>query len=526
MPAKLRCAIYTRKSSEEGLEQGFNSLHAQREACEAYVLSQAGEGWTALPTIYNDGGYSGGSMDRPALQQLLADISRGLIDVVVVYKVDRLTRSLSDFARIVEAFDNRSVSFVSVTQAFNTTTSMGRLTLNVLLSFAQFEREVTGERIRDKISASKAKGMWMGGNLPLGYDLPTDLTTRALVVNEAEAETVRFIFERYLELGTVRRLAEDLRLRGILTKQRTSGTGRALGGRPWLEGPLYYFLKNRIYRGEIRHKGKVYPGRQPAIVDEDVFEAVQRRLASAAPVRSHGPVARAGSLLVGRIFDDAGHPMSPVSSRRSGRLHRYYVSQATIRGDRGEAGSLNRVPAETVEMLVDRELRSRVDPAKVSAQPLAALVKAVVSEDGVELTLDASKLRLREIDAADPDAPVVIRVRTVLKTFGGAKRLLDEDGATLQLAGPDIALQKVIARGRRWEAQLASGERCGADDIAAAEGLQSRYLDKVLKFAWLAPDIVEAILAGRRLRGFTLTQLIETKIPMDWRRQRAMLVVV
>src|SRR3989338_5494157 len=217
----MRCAIYTRKSSEEGLEQGFNSLHAQREACEAYVLSQAGEGWVALPTIYDDGGFSGGSMDRPGLAQLLADIEKGRIDTVVVYKVDRLTRALSDFARIVEIFDKRGVSFVSVTQAFNTTSSMGRLTLNVLLSFAQFEREVTVERIRDKIAATKAKGMWMGGNVPLGYDIP-DPGNRILKVNPAEAETVRFIFQRYLELGTVRRLTDDLRLRGVRSEEHTS----------------------------------------------------------------------------------------------------------------------------------------------------------------------------------------------------------------------------------------------------------------------------------------------------------------
>ncbi|MEP6968616.1 MAG: recombinase family protein, partial [Pseudomonadota bacterium] len=246
----LRCAIYTRKSSEEGLEQGFNSLHAQREACEAYVLSQAGEGWNAIATAYDDGGFSGGSMDRPGLRKLLEDIDRGRIDVVVVYKVDRLTRSLADFAKIVEAFDAKGVSFVSVTQAFNTTNSMGRLTLNVLLSFAQFEREVTGERIRDKLAASKKKGMWMGGVPPLGYDRPTDQLTRALVVNPVEADLVRLIFRRYLELGSVHALQRSLEAEGLRSKFWTTTKGVTKGGLAFNRGALFHLLKNRIYIGE------------------------------------------------------------------------------------------------------------------------------------------------------------------------------------------------------------------------------------------------------------------------------------
>lgn len=274
-PGRVRCAIYTRKSSEEGLEQGFNSLHAQREACEAYVRSQVGEGWQMLDAAYDDGGFSGGSMDRPGLAKLLADIEAGKVDVVVVYKVDRLTRSLTDFARIVEAFDRRGVSFVSVTPAFNTTTSMGRLTLNVLLSFAQFEREVTGERIRDKIAASKAKGMWMGGNLPLGYDAPVDRATRALVVNTAEAETVRLIFDRYLELRSVHALVRWLAEQGIRSKAWTSSRGRQRGGEPFGRGALFHLLKNRTYVGEIPHRDRTYPGAHEPIVDAAVFAQVQ-----------------------------------------------------------------------------------------------------------------------------------------------------------------------------------------------------------------------------------------------------------
>ena len=263
-----RCAIYTRKSSEEGLEQDFNSLHAQREACEAFIKSQAGEGWRLVKTVYDDGGLSGGTMERPALQRLLSDINQGLIDVVVVYKVDRLTRSLTDFAKMVEVFDARGVSFVAVTQQFNTTTSMGRLTLNVLLSFAQFEREVTGERIRDKIAASKRKGMWMGGLVPLGYDV----IDRCLEVNQSEAETVREIFRRYLELGSVRLLMDDLNRRSIRSKVRVARNGKPSGGNPFFRGALYVLLSNPIYIGEIRHKGVHHPGLHESIVDRELWE--------------------------------------------------------------------------------------------------------------------------------------------------------------------------------------------------------------------------------------------------------------
>lgn len=295
--AKLRCAVYTRKSSEEGLEQEFNSLDAQREACEAYVASQRHEGWMLSPAFYDDGGFSGGSMERPALKRLLADIAAGEIDVVVVYKVDRLTRALSDFARIVELFDKHRVSFVSVTQAFNTTTSMGRLTLNVLLSFAQFEREVTGERIRDKIAASKKKGMWMGGQPPLGYDV----RDRKLVVNEAEAATVRNIFRRYVELGSVRELKAELDASGVISKCRTAADGSPYGGKAFSRGALYLMLSNRIYRGDIVHKTEVYPGEHAAIVDEALFAEAQSILADNRVERTTGSTAAEPSLLAGIV---------------------------------------------------------------------------------------------------------------------------------------------------------------------------------------------------------------------------------
>ncbi len=318
---KLRCAIYTRKSSDEGLDQAFNSLDAQRDAGEAYVKSQASEGWRAIVTCYDDGGFSGGTMERPALKRLLGDIEAGLVDVVVVYKIDRLTRSLADFARIVERFDARGISFVSVTQAFNTTSSMGRLTLNVLLSFAQFEREVTGERIRDKIAASKARGMWMGGMLPLGYDLPAP-GTRTLLVNEAQAEVVRAIFARYLELGSVHRLREELRRNGVISKRWTTASGKAMGGAPFSRGALFHLLRSRLYLGQIVHRDLVHEGAHNAIIDPALFDEVQTRLDG--KVRRGPPTGEqesARSRLAGRLFDATGEKMSPVFSRgRSGRI--------------------------------------------------------------------------------------------------------------------------------------------------------------------------------------------------------------
>jgi site-specific DNA recombinase len=302
----LRCAIYTRKSTEEGLEQGFNSLHAQREACAAYTLSQAGEGWSKIETVYDDGGYSGGSMDRPGLRLLLDDIAKGRIDVVVVYKVDRLTRSLADFARIVELFDQKGVSFVSVTQAFNTTTSMGRLTLNVLLSFAQFEREVTGERIRDKIAASKKKGLWMGGRPPLGYDG----VERKLVPNPSEAEAVRFIFRRYLELGSVLSLEADLRASAIGSKRWTNRKGDLVGGAAFTRGALYWLLSNPVYRGGIRHRDAVYPNAHPAIIDLGLWDAVQAKLKANGPDLPATSKVASPALLKGLIYDGRGVPMA------------------------------------------------------------------------------------------------------------------------------------------------------------------------------------------------------------------------
>jgi DNA invertase Pin-like site-specific DNA recombinase len=309
---KIRCAIYTRKSTEEGLDQEFNSLDAQREACAAYIMSQRHEGWTLVPDYYDDGGFTGGNMERPGLKQLLADVEAGKVDVIVVYKVDRLTRALSDFAKIVDVLDAAGASFVSITQSFNTTTSMGRLTLNVLLSFAQFEREVISERVRDKVAASKRKGMWMGGNCPLGYDVQD----RKLVVNEAEAETVRLMMRRYLELGSVYDLAAELRAKGITSKIHCNEEGRSWGGKPISPGALYHILDNQLYRGVVVHKGEAHPGEHIAIVDDELWTSVQEKLASNRIERRHQANANEVSLLAGMIRDGEGRRMTPSHASR------------------------------------------------------------------------------------------------------------------------------------------------------------------------------------------------------------------
>src|SRR5215468_10961460 len=357
-PAHKRCAIYTRKSSEEGLDQEFNSLAAQRDACEAYIRSQQHEGWVLARTRYDDGGFSGGKLERPGLQRLLADIQAARIEIVVVYKVDRLTRSLADFARLVEIFDTHSVSFVSVTQQFNTTSSMGRLTLNVLLSFAQFERDVTSERIRDKIAASKRKGLWVGGMAPLGYDTKD----RKITVNEAEADRVRTIFRSYLKLGSLNLLMADLRKRGIVTKVRTLKSGEKVGGIPFTRGPLAHLLRNRFYIGEVMFKGEVLAGEQPAILDRGLFEAVEAKLSEQA---NNHKTTRMNSqaLLTGRVFDDRGNRMTPSHVRKRGIKYRYYLSAALLQGQPERAGSICRVPAVDIEGVIARSVRQHLNQA-------------------------------------------------------------------------------------------------------------------------------------------------------------------
>ena len=381
----IRCGIYTRKSTEHGLELEFNSLDAQRDACEAYVKSQASQGWRALPQHYDDPAYSGGNLDRPALQQLLKDIDAGRIDVIVVYKIDRLTRSLADFAKLVEAFDAKSISFVAVTQQFNTTTSMGRLTLNVLLSFAQFERELSSERVRDKIAASRRKGKWTGGSVPLGYDAKD----KKLVINKAEAETVRYIFKRYLELQSFGKLVEDLDARGIVTKHRDTKVSKYNGGIPFTYGPLAYFLKNRVYIGETGHKDKWFPGEHTAIVDQKTFDHVQQLLASKSTGRKATRSA-SEALLMGKLYDDRGNLMSPSYSTKNGVRYRFYVSSALLRGRKTEVGSVRRLPAVELEAAVIAALRTHRPRGREVLNDTTDLIqtidRVVVSQDQLLIT--------------------------------------------------------------------------------------------------------------------------------------------
>jgi site-specific DNA recombinase len=343
---KLRCALYTRKSSEEGLEQEFNSLHAQREAGLAYVVSQKSEGWIALPDHYDDGGISGGTLERPALKRLLRDVEAGLIDVVVVYKIDRLSRSLTDFARLVETFERHNVTFVSVTQQFNTTTSMGRLTLNILLSFAQFEREVIGERIRDKFAASRKKGMWMGGWPPLGYEVEN----RRLVVVEREAVLVSRIFDRFAKIGSALTVARELSAAGEVTKRRSCTTG-VRGCRPWTKGAIYKVLANRVYLGEAVHKGVAYPGEHAAIIDQRAWDKAHAVMAEPSHRRGAATRAQIPALLKGLIYGPNGRPMSPSHTRRRGRIYRYYVSREAIT-DGYDTCAVTSVPVADVERAV------------------------------------------------------------------------------------------------------------------------------------------------------------------------------
>ena len=568
---RLRCAVYTRKSSEEGLDQAFNSLDAQHEACEAYIKSQAGEGWQLIRTRYDDGGFSGGTMDRPALQRLLADIEARKVDTVVVYKVDRLTRSLADFAKIVEVFDAHGVSFVSVTQQFNTTTSMGRLTLNMLLSFAQFEREVTGERIRDKIATSKKKGMWMGGFVPLGYDV----NDRSLVINEVEAETVRTVFQLYLKHGTVRCVKEEADRLGLTTKARTVADGKMRGGRPLSRGYIYKLLNNPIYIGRIAHKGATYDGQHTAIVDTDTWGAVQASLAQNAHERRSGGLAADPSLLAGLIRDDRGNRLSPSHATKKGVRYRYYVSQAVLQRRDVEAGSVIRVPAREIEDLVTARIAALLNdpgqmidqlgvplspcdqkrliaaagktakrlPPMTAAEQRAFLLRVVtgiiVEEKEVQIALDRTELRQALLNQAssglrlcnEPDLaakridldPWTIRVATQLKRRSGEMRLVIPAGQRDDRPPrPNAALIKAVTRAHKWKERLLSGEAPSVRAIASEEDLAVRYVGRILRLGFLAPDIVETILDGAQPADLELERLIKG-IPIGWQEQRLVL---
>lgn len=527
---KLRCAIYTRKSSEEGLEQDFNSLHAQREACEAYVKSQAGEGWSALSTAYDDGGVSGGNMGRNGLKQLLTDITAGKIDVVVVYKVDRLTRALNDFARIVEIFDRHGVSFVSVTQAFNTTTSMGRLTLNVLLSFAQFEREVTSERIRDKIAASKKKGLWMGGCPPLGYD-PDG---RKLKLNETEAELVRHIFKRFLGLKSVPALVKELTAEGRVSKRWTATTGAVFGGMPFDSGALYHLLKNRTYLGMVPHKDKAYPSTHTPIIDQATFDDVQAQLATRTVRKrrqrnGQGDLAPALLSLKGRLFDCDGGAMTPSHAYgRRGGAHRYYISSRLNRGKATKRpDGIYRLPALPAERWVIETLH-RLAP---DYDPLEILARMEVYESAVHLALKASAL-------AEDDRTLALTVDRICRllqegerihskgdlvwvhvprrlTFRGGRAWLSGEGPKHSRMNPPL-----IKAVKRAHALLEAHADAGRVLVEAPPTVHERSL---IRLAWLAPDLQTAILEGQQKAGLCLEDLRFNPIPLCWDDQRRML---
>ena len=516
-PAK-RCAVYTRKSSDEGLEQEFNSLDAQREAGEAYVKSQASEGWKMLLDRYDDGGFSGGSMERPGLKELMADIALGKVDVVVVYKIDRLTRSLGDFTRMVELFDKHKVSFVSVTQSFNTTSSMGRLTLNVLLSFAQFEREVTGERIRDKIAASKAKGMWMGGTLPLGYDRPSG-TSRTLVVNETEAETVRLIYRKYLELCSVSRLQSWLRDVGIVSKVYVTLAGRTMGGNPIVRGALFHMLRNQTYRGMINHQDKVHPGLHEPIVDENLFKEVQDMLNAYARRHNCQNDRVARSPLVGRLFDGSGNPMTPTfTHKNSGTVYRYYVSAPLNKGGRQGNESLKRVPAIAIERLIERHI-ARLVPT-YNKWPMALTSRIEVHDRTVQILLPAEHLpAIREkldsterveIDPVDSDSlrlSLPIRMQRRSRT------------SVIKSSGPEPSqLDDVLVKALRSAHSMLQTD--GQAMPWLEESPKSPYERRLIMLAFLAPDIQKAILDGRQLASLMLERLIHGGVPPSWAEQR------
>jgi len=563
-----RCAIYTRKSSEEGLEQSFNSLDAQREACESFIKSQRHEGWQVLPAKYDDGGYSGGTMDRPGLKKLLEDVQAGHVDVIVVYKVDRLTRSLLDFSKIVEALDNKGVSFVSVTQQFNTTTSMGRLTLNILLSFAQFEREVTGERIRDKIAASKRKGMWMGGNPPLGYDVKD----RRLIVNRSEARLVRVLFQRYLELGCVPKLKLWLDREGLRSKVRKTAAGRTFGGAHFSRGALYKILNNPIYLGQIRHKGQCHPGEHERIVPQKLWNQVQNRLRSDNQGRRNGVRGVCTSLLSGLLEDQHRNRFTPTHTVKGNRRYRYYVCRTASR-ERGLKRPV-RIPAADVEMPVlagfrlffqhsqrimdllgkeddsaeltrtllkaAHEMGSRwieVSPADVSKFIRGVVTRVIIHPDKVRVLFSRDALRnllLEDTNAGSDMLKAVpalggskslasFELAATLRRSGREVRLvLSSDSEKLTPSRPTSSLLKAVARSYDWYQQIICGEACGPTSIAKKSGLDERYVGRIFRHAFLAPDIVQAIVDGRQPHDLSLEKL-SRNLPLSWVEQRKLL---
>ncbi len=502
----VRCAIYTRKSTEHGLELEFNSLHAQREACEAYIKSQIHEGWTALSKHYDDPAYSGGNLERPAVQRLLKDIEAGLIDVVVVYKIDRLTRSLSDFAKLVELFDKKAISFVGVTRQFNTTTSMGRLTLNVLLSFAQFERELSSERVRDKVAASRKKGKWTGGSVPLGYDTKN----KKLVVNHGEADTVRMMFTRYRELKSFQRLIGELNDKGIVSKKRVTA-GKIVGGVPFTYGPLSYLLKNRTYLGETGHKDHWYPGEHEAIIDQTLFNSVQDLLKSNAVTRHHQRSDNQ-SLLRSLLFDNRGNPMRPSFSTKRGVRYRFYVSSAILTGRHDEAGSVIRVSAPDLESSIVSALRERfANLADLNDKDLinTQIQRIVLGRTKLLITVKTNDATGNVFELPRPRSPTSARAR------------IETQNCQLG-AQPDLSLIHALARAHLWLKALTDGTYRSIEELADTATWNPKVVRKVLRLAFLAPDITETIIFGSQPISLSVSEL-QGVAALSWDEQRRLL---
>lgn len=533
----LRCAIYTRKSSEEGLEQDFNSLDAQREACEAYIKSQQHEGWVLVEKQYNDGGFSGGTLERPALKKLLTDIETGKIDIVVVYKVDRLTRSLMDFSKIVELFDKQEASFVSITQHFNTTTSMGRLTLNILLSFAQFEREVTGERIRDKMAASKKKGMWMNGTGPLGYINEN----RTLKTDDENAEKIKLIFEKFLELKNINQLKIYLEENKVTTKT----------GKNFYKGHLYRILSNKTYIGKITHKGKVYEGLHEGIINEDTFDKVQKILYANKTMQHSSIDKKDPSLLAGKLFDDKNNYMSPSHSNKKGKRYRYYISQSIIQHRIQDAGTISKIPAGEIEKVVTQEIKDFVSNTN-NIQPLlkesdihkqkallknitdkidtqfirSILSKVVIYKEKVEIiicknqllkTFEAiyQKTDLPEEIKSETKTPIIIikNIKITATAKNGSVLILTDSDMKQPEINPQLV--KAIAKSYLWNKQILSGD-------TEKYFSKNSYVKKVINLRFLSPKIIESILNGNQPRDLTVQKLFSIKT-LDWNKQRELL---
>jgi len=527
----LRCAVYTRKSTEHNLDLEFNSLDAQREACEAYIKSQAHEGWRLVPDHYDDGGLSGASLDRPALQTLLSDLRAGKVDVVVVYKVDRLTRSLTDFAKLVEVFDRHGISFVSITQSFNTTSSMGRLTLNVLLSFAQFEREVIGERVRDKIAASKRKGLWVGGPVPLGY---ASINKKLVIVPE-EAETVRHIFRQYLKLGSVGALLVDLDRNGVLTKRRQLSSGRVVGGGRFGMGALAHLLGNRFYIGEVVYRGEIHPGDHEPILERSLFEAVQAKLEAntvARRVRLRGSPA----LLAGRIFDEGGNRMTPSHATKHGVRYRYYVSQAVLQRKAKEIGPVARVPAPEIEALVMRALQAHLGAgASITSDTKddrdlieRHIARVVVNASGIDVILieqsdTGGNSSAKGYDTINSDGddrqPVVLTSPWVGRCLTAVKGIVQAPPGKPALT-PDArdTLLKAIAKARAWIDDLVRERVTSFAEIAQREGMVERHIRRLVLLAFVSPKIIVSIIDGAASADLTITEVVSA-LPHSWRAQ-------